>query len=134
MKPVVEQTDQVFKLSPRLLHNPILALQHDRHPTEIPDFRPAHYQGFNVETPSGKDARDSRQHTGLILYQAIQDVAAKPCKEHAENFRDATHFLKGCKDGGGVLYRIFVTASSAVLDLGRSIEGKGGGCTLWVFL
>lgn len=41
-----------------------------------------------------------------------------------------THFLKGCKLGGGVLYRIFVTASSVLLDLGRSIAGKGGGRAL----
>ncbi|KIJ19094.1 hypothetical protein PAXINDRAFT_153666 [Paxillus involutus ATCC 200175] len=35
--------------------------------------------------------------------------------------------LAGCRLGGGVLYRMFVTASSAVLERGRSVAGSGGG-------
>lgn len=100
---ICERTDQVLKLSPCLFNNTILAFQHDSHPTEIPDFRSAHYQGLDIETPSGEDTRDPRQHTRLVLYQAIKDMATKPFKENSENFYDATHFLKGCNDGGGVL-------------------------------
>lgn len=45
-----------------------------------------------------------------------------------------SYFLNGCKLGGGVLYSMFVTASSAVLDLGRSMAGRGGGRERWVRL
>ncbi len=38
-----------------------------------------------------------------------------------------THFLNGCRLGGGVLYRMLVTASSADLERGRSMDGSGGG-------
>lgn len=37
------------------------------------------------------------------------------------------HFLYGCKLGGGVLYKILVTVSSADFCLGRSVAGRGGG-------
>jgi hypothetical protein len=46
----------------------------------------------------------------------------------------AAYFLYGCRLGGGVLYRMFVTASSADRDLGKSILGSGGGLTLCEFL
>jgi hypothetical protein len=36
-------------------------------------------------------------------------------------------FLKGSVLGGGVLYKMFVTASSAVLVLNESAAGRGGG-------
>ena len=61
-------------------------------------------------------------------------MAKKAIRKNPKDARNATDFLKGCRDGGGVLYRIFVTASSAVLDLGRSIEGNAGGGTLYELL
>ena len=33
-----------------------------------------------------------------------------------------------------MLYRMFVTASSAVLERGRSMTGRGGGLALWTVL
>jgi hypothetical protein len=40
------------------------------------------------------------------------------------------YFLNGSLLGGGVLYKMFVTASSAVLERGRLVSGKGGGTYL----
>lgn len=39
---------------------------------------------------------------------------------------EGSHFLKGARLGGGVLYKMFVTASSADLER-TSITGSGGG-------
>ena len=38
--------------------------------------------------------------------------------------------ISSCKLGGGVLYRMFVTVSSADRERGRSFFGRGGGVTL----
>lgn len=56
--PFSKRTDQVFELSPRLFNDTILTFQHNSHPTEIPNFRPAYNEGFDVETPSGEDTRN----------------------------------------------------------------------------
>lgn len=44
------------------------------------------------------------------------------------------NFLYGCRFGGGVLYRILVTASSALRERGMSDTGRGGGRILCVIL
>ena len=41
--------------------------------------------------------------------------------------RGVTYFLNGWRLGGGVLYKMLVTASSAVRERGRSMAGNGGG-------
>lgn len=45
-----------------------------------------------------------------------------------------TYFLNGWRLGGGVLYKMLVTASSALRDLGSSGAGRGGGRERWNFL
>jgi len=53
-----KRTYQVLELSPRLFNDTILTFEHDSHPTEIPNFRPAYNEGLDIKTPSGKDTRD----------------------------------------------------------------------------
>jgi hypothetical protein len=79
-------------------------------PAKIPDTRD--------KTPGSFCTRQLRVCLDVKTYPSADE---KPCMSHG------TYFLYGCKLGGGVLYSIFVTASSAVLDLGMSMVGRGGG-------
>lgn len=51
-------------------------------------------------------------------------------RKKKEREEGLAYFLYGCRLAGGVLYRMFVTASSADRNLGKSILGSGGGLTL----
>ena len=59
---------------------------------------------------------------------AHREAKPQPHQHHSkpQTRGTTTHFLNGCILGGGVLYRMFVTASSA-LRRGRSMAGSGGG-------
>lgn len=66
--------DKVVQLSACLLDDTVLALQHDGHAGQILNLGVANDQAVDVEAPGGQDPRHARQHTGLILHQAVQDV------------------------------------------------------------
>jgi hypothetical protein len=63
----------------------------------------------------------------IVTERRISEECAKSPKEKEGG---VAYFLYGCRLAGGVLYRMFVTASSADRSLGRSILGSGGGLTL----
>lgn len=79
----------------------------------------------------------TRQLRTCLLFAGFRVKKARQEPSHSSsNYPDrktCTYFLNGCKLGGGVLYRIFVTASSAVRERGRSVRGKGAGRE-WVYL
>jgi hypothetical protein len=52
-----------------------LAAEDDTHPREVPDLGPADDKGVDVEATAGEDAGDSRENTGFVLNEAVEDVA-----------------------------------------------------------
>lgn len=66
--------DKVIQLAASLLDDTILALQHDGHAREILNLGVANDQTVDVEAAGGQDTRHARQHTGLVLNEAVQDV------------------------------------------------------------
>ena len=129
------ETNQVLQLTPCLFNNSILTSQDDAHSTQIANFSPAHDQRVDVKSASCKGTRDTRQDSRFILNKAIKNMSVRGnagctalnifAMSHA-SFH-GTHFLYGCKLGGGVLYKIFVTASSALRSRAISVAGNGGG-------
>lgn len=125
-------THEILQLPSCLLNDTILSVKDDTHATQVADLRPAHHKRINIEPSSGQNPRHARQHTRLILHKAVQDV---PKRHQVINNKlgessydsERTHFLNGCRLGGGVLYRMLVTASSAERERGRSVAGSGGG-------
>jgi hypothetical protein len=66
--------DQILELAAGLLHDAILSLQHNSHPGEVVYLSVADNQTVDVETASRQDTRYAGEHTGLILYQTVEDV------------------------------------------------------------
>ena len=130
---IEKETHQVLKLPPRLLHNAVLSTEDDAHPREVANLGATHDERVNVEPAASQDARNAGEHSGLVLDETVEHVPVYAAQLSSvpmlrrENERKDTYFLNGCKLGGGVLYKMFVTASSAVRDRGRSIAGSGGG-------
>jgi hypothetical protein len=67
--------DQVLKLAAGLLHDTLLPLQDNCHAREIIDLGVADDQAVDVEATGSQDTRDAGEHTGLVLHQAVEDVA-----------------------------------------------------------
>jgi hypothetical protein len=57
-----------------LLHNTILSLQHNCHAGEVIHLGVADNQTVDVEATGGQDTGDTGEHTGLVLYQTVEDV------------------------------------------------------------
>ena len=70
-------TYQVLQLSPGLLYDAVLSAQDDAHATEVADLRPAHDERVDVEATSSKDPRDAREHTRLVLHEAVEDMPTR---------------------------------------------------------
>jgi len=68
-------THEILQLPPCLLHNAILSAYDDGHPTQVPDFSPAHHQRVDIEATPSKDTRYAGQHTRFVLYKAVKDVS-----------------------------------------------------------
>ncbi|KAJ5610386.1 hypothetical protein N7510_007105 [Penicillium lagena] len=66
---------EVVELATGLLDDTLLALEHDGHARQILDLGVADHQTINVEAAGGENAGHAGQHTGLVLDQAVQDVA-----------------------------------------------------------
>lgn len=86
--------DKVLELAAGLLDNAVLALQHNGHARQVVDLGVAHDQAVNVEATSGQNARDAREHTGLVLHQAIQDVSL------GRGLRGQRGLVEDAADGG----------------------------------
>lgn len=67
--------DEVLELPPSLLNDAFLARQHNGHAGQVLDLGVAHDERVNVEAASGQNTRQPRQHTGLVLDQAVEDVS-----------------------------------------------------------
>lgn len=67
--------DQVLELAAGLLDDAVLAREDNGHAGEVLDLGAADDEGVNVEAAGGEDARDAREHTRLVLDQAVEDVA-----------------------------------------------------------
>lgn len=87
--------NKVFELAAGLLNNTILTLQHNRHAREVGDFGGADDQRVDVEATGGQNTGHARQHTGLVLDEAVQDVAV------ARRLRGQRGFVQDARDGGG---------------------------------
>lgn len=83
----------------------------------------------DVESSSSKNTRHSRQHTRFVLDETVESVPERdtisPCRIRPTP--RLTYFLKGSVLGAGVLYRMLVTASSALGARGWENAGSGGG-------
>lgn len=66
--------DEVIQLAASLLDNAVLTLQHNGHAREVLNLSVANDQTVDVEATSSKDTRHTRQHTGLVLDEAVQNV------------------------------------------------------------
>jgi hypothetical protein len=69
--------DEIIQLAASLLDNTILALQHDGHAGQIIDLGLADHQTVNVEATGGQDTGHTGQHTGLVLNQAVKNMALR---------------------------------------------------------
>lgn len=67
-------TNEVFQLSPSLFDDTILALEYDTHATEVGNFSAAYDQRVDVESSAGQNTRNTREDTGLVLNETVQDV------------------------------------------------------------
>lgn len=67
--------DEILQLAAGLLHDAVLAREHDGHAREILHLGAAHDERVDVEAAGGQNARDAREHAGLVLDQAVEDVA-----------------------------------------------------------
>ena len=66
--------DEVLELAAGLLDDAVLAGQHDGHAREVLDLGVADDERVDVEAARGKDAGHAREHAGLVLHQAVEDV------------------------------------------------------------
>lgn len=81
---------EILKLPPSLLDNSILAAQHNTHATEIPDFCATNNERINVETSACEDARDTREHTRLILNKTVENMSDSEDEVNRED-RNTVH-------------------------------------------
>lgn len=101
-------TYEVFELSSGLFDNAVLTAEDDTHTTEVANLGPANHQRVNIEPASCENSRNTREDPGFILDETIENMSRMPegkgksyCAKGAINRE--THFLNGCKLGGGVL-------------------------------
>jgi hypothetical protein len=66
--------DEILELAAGLLYDALLSLQDNSHAREVIDFGVADNKTVNVEATSSQNTRDTREHTGLVLDQAVEDV------------------------------------------------------------
>jgi hypothetical protein len=69
--------DKVVQLAASLLDNTVLALEHNGHAGQIIDLGLANHQTVNVEATGGQDTGHTGEHTGLVLNQAVQNMALR---------------------------------------------------------
>lgn len=67
--------DQVLELSASLLNDAILSSQDNGHAREVLDLGVAHDKAVNVEASRGQDTRYTSEDTGLVLDQAVENMA-----------------------------------------------------------
>lgn len=67
--------DKIIQLAASLLDDTVLALQDNGHAGQILDLSVADDKTVNVEATSSQDTGHTGQDTGLVLDQAVQDVA-----------------------------------------------------------
>lgn len=108
--------DEVFELTTGLLDHAVLALEDDAHSGQVSDFgladdkrvcekkkvdglagnsKKKRRQGMktvrtNVETSTGKDTRNAREDTRLVLNKTVQSVS----KSHSSQLYSTSHFGK----------------------------------------
>ena len=114
--------NEVLELATGLLDNAILTLQHNGHAREVGDFGRAHDQRVDVEAAGGQDTGHARQHTGLVLHEAVQDVAV------ARRLRGQRGFVQDARDGGGGRDAGGCCCGGQRLDTAvQGLVGDGGG-------
>lgn len=65
---------EVLKLPARLLHNTVLAAEHDAHATQVADLGRTHDEAVDVEAARSQRARDARENTRLVLHERVENV------------------------------------------------------------
>lgn len=66
--------DQVLELASSLLNDAVLASQDDGHSGQVINLGVADDERVNVESSGGKNTRQTRQHTRLVLDQAVENM------------------------------------------------------------
>jgi hypothetical protein len=69
--------DKIIQLAASLLNDSVLTLQHDGHARQILHLGIADDKTVNVEAAGRENPRDTREHTGLVLYQTVQDMTLR---------------------------------------------------------
>jgi hypothetical protein len=69
--------DEIIQLAAGLLNDSVLTLQHDGHARQILHLGITDNKTVNVEAAGRKNPRDTREHTGLVLYQTVQDMTLR---------------------------------------------------------
>jgi hypothetical protein len=85
--------DQILELASCLLNHSLLTLEHNRHARKVLYLGVAHHQSVDVEDSSCENPRHPGQHTGLILYQAVEDMALR------RDLRGEGSFVEDVADG-----------------------------------
>lgn len=116
--------NQVLELAAGLLDNTLLALQDDGHARQVIDLGVADYETVDVEATSSQDAGNTREHTGLVLHQAVEDVLlVRLLRGHGRLVEDAADSGGGGPGGRAVFGR--ERGDAAVQGLVG--QGLGGG-------
>lgn len=118
--------DEILELPPSLLHDAVLARQHDGHAGQVFHLGVADDEAVNVEAPRRQDAGDAGQDARFVLHEAVEDVAL------GRGGGGEGGFVEDGGDGGGggpggeaVLRRERVDA--AVQGFVGEGGGRGGG-------
>jgi len=93
---------EILELATSLLDDAILALQHDGHAREVGDFSATNNERVDVETAGSQDTRDAREHTRLVLHQAVEDVAVTRRRAGDRRFVEDAGDCGGGRDAGGL--------------------------------
>ena len=116
--------DQILELSAGLLDDAVLASEHNGHAREVLDLGAANNEGVDVEAAGGKNAGDAGQNTGLVLDQAVKDVAGRGSQRGTRSLvEDVGHGGLGGPGGRRIVHRegSLTTAEGLVGD------SRGGG-------
>lgn len=70
-----ERTNEILQLSPCLFDDAILTSQNDAHATQVINLSRADDEGIDIESSGGEDSRNAREHSGLVLDEAVERVA-----------------------------------------------------------
>lgn len=98
--------DEIVELATGLLDDTVLTLQDDGHAGQIFHLGVADDETVDVETARGEDPGHAGQHTGLVLHQAVQDMAfGRVGRRHGGLVQDGRDGRGGIPLGRGIRHR-----------------------------